>query len=137
MSLLSKAAKRFDERFAAQPPEVRKAIALAIYRVFPAIQQYQKDLAPLAADEEIADATWDLAIAVAFQLVKRGRDAFGQKTIDELSKHAPHTVDFMRAVGRMIDGLIPGGTGLVEPTDRPPLLMLEPMPDDRSDGDGK
>ena len=125
MSMLSKAAKRFDEVFAAQPPETTRAVALAIYRAFPAIQQYQRDLLPLTEDERVVDAIWDLALACAFQLVKRGKDAFGEKFADELRANAPRTAEFLLTVGQMIEGMIPGAASALPVS--PPRALLEPI----------
>lgn len=107
MSMLGRAARKFEKAFVAQPEHVKQAVALAIYRASPAIAQYQKDLAVLTDDPAIIDAVWDLALASAFRLVK-GKDAIGEKQIDELRANAPETADFFIQVGRMISGLMPG-----------------------------
>lgn len=107
MSMLGRAAGKFEKAFAAQPMHVRQAVALAIYRAAPAIAQYQKDLQVLTDDPAIVDACWDLALAAAFRLVK-GKDAIGEKQLDEMRAAAPEASDFVIQVGRMIGGLMPG-----------------------------
>jgi len=107
-SMLARAASRFDTAFAALPPDTRAAIALAMHRAAPAIEQYQRDLEPLTRDAAIADAWWDVAFAVAFKLMKKGRDGDWSKEFAEVKAAAPATADFIAAVGRLIDGVMPG-----------------------------
>jgi hypothetical protein len=108
VSMLSRAAGRFDTAFAAQPAEVQRAVALAIYRAAPAFAQYQKDLAPLAEDPEILDAMWDLMIAFGFRLATKGKDAIKQKQLDEIRDAAPRTAEFIGELSRMLAGAMPG-----------------------------
>jgi hypothetical protein len=118
MSQLAKAAGRFDAAFASLPADVQRAVALAMYRAAPAIQQYQRDLEPLAANDEIKEALWDMFIAVGFRLVMKGKEAIGPKQIDEMKAAAPATADFLLNVGRMLEGLLPGFAPTIDVTPR-------------------
>lgn len=108
MSILTRAATKFDKAFAALPVNVQRAVALAVYRAAPAMQQYQRDLEPLTRDDEIIDATWSLLIGAGVELAKRGKDAFNPKTIAKLQEAAPHTAEFLAGVATMLSGAIPG-----------------------------
>lgn len=118
MSLLSRAAGRFDAAFAAQPADVQRAVALAIYRAAPAFAQYQRDLSPLMEDPEIAEATWDLMIAFGLRIATRGKDAIKQKQLDEMRDAAPRTADFIGELSRMLAGALPGIFPAPEPGPR-------------------
>lgn len=106
--MLSRAAKRFDEAFAAQPPHVQRAAALAIYRAWPAIQQYQKDLAPLFEDPAVVDAVWDLMIGAGLRLATKGRNAFDHKTIASVVDAAPAVGGMARALMHALAGNFAG-----------------------------
>lgn len=106
--MLAKAAGRFDRAFAALPIETRNAVALAMHRAAPAIQQYQRDLEPLTRDAAILDAWWDVAFAVALKMIKKGRDGDWSREFEEMKAAAPATAEFMAAVGKLISGVIPG-----------------------------
>ncbi len=124
MSMLTRAAKRFDERFAALPKNVQSAVALAMWRAAPALQQYHRDLAPLAEDEGMLDAVWDLLVASGWQMAKKGRAAaFSPKVLDELAKAAPHAAEFFARVTAMIEGAFTGRVGL-DPSEEPTPPML-------------
>lgn len=107
MSMLGRAAAKFEKAFVALPDSTKQAVALAIYRAAPAMQQYQKDIQSLTEDAAIVDASWDVMIAAAFRLIK-GRNAFGAVQLAELQERAPETADFFVQVGRMVAGFIPG-----------------------------
>lgn len=106
--MLSRAAKRFDAAFAAQPADVQRAVALAIYRAAPAFAQYQKDLSPLMTDPAIADAMWDLMMGFGLRVATKGKDAIGAKQIEEMRDAAPHTAEFIGELSRMLSGVLPG-----------------------------
>jgi hypothetical protein len=127
MSMLTRAAKRFDTAFAALPIQTQRAIALAMYRAAPAMTQYQKDLEPLTRDPALTDAVWDVLIGAAFQVVKRGKDAFDDRDLERLKEAAPRTADFMAAVGSLISSTIPGLPA--RPLPELPAWMIEPAED--------
>ena len=106
MSLLTKAAGKFDAAFSALPPDVKQRVGLAIYRFFPTLQQCQKDLEPLSAAPGIKGASWDLLIAFGFRLMKKQTRAFefSDKELTELGERAPEVTQFLRHVQAAIDG---------------------------------
>lgn len=106
--MLSRAAGRFDAAFAAQPADVQRAVALAIYRAAPAFAQYQRDLLPLMEDPEIAEAMWDLMIAFGLRIATKGKDAIKPRQIDEMRDAAPRTAEFIGELSRMLAGVMPG-----------------------------
>lgn len=108
MSALGRAAGKFEKAFVALPASTKQAVALAVYRAAPAIQQYQKDLTPLAEDPEIVDALWALTIAAAFKLATKGKEGIGEKQLAEMRDAAPETFDFIVRVGQMASGMLPG-----------------------------
>jgi len=113
-SMLARAAGRFDVAFAALPPQTRNAVALAMHRAAPAIQQYQRDLEPLSRDPAIVEAFQSLALAVAFKLIKKGGfEGDWSKEVDEMKAAAPATADFLASVGSMLRGVLPGFLGNV------------------------
>ncbi len=73
-----------------------------MYRAFPAAAQYQKDLAPLLDSKEMADAVWDVAVAVAIKVATRGKEAFSAKLLAELQNEAPTLFSFFHAVNRAV-----------------------------------
>lgn len=105
MSFLTKAAGKWDAAFSALSPEARTRIGLAIYRAYPAIQQYSADLAPLTAAPGIKAATWDLLIAFAIRVVKKQSRAFefSEKELAELMERAPAVADFARNVVKALE----------------------------------
>jgi hypothetical protein len=121
MSMLSRAAGRFDAAFAAQPRTVQQAVALAIYRAAPAFAQYQSDLAPLMGDPEVADAMWDLAMALGMRLALKGKSALGAKQLEEMRDAAPVTSEFIGELSRLLAGAMPG----VFPDLPPPRALPE------------
>lgn len=109
MSMLTRAAKRFDERFAALPKNTQSAVALAMWRAAPAMSQYHRDLEPLVEDERMVDALWDLIVAAGWQMAKKGRvAAFSPEELAKLAAAAPHAAEFFARVNAMIEGAFTG-----------------------------
>jgi hypothetical protein len=108
VSALGKAAAKFEAAFTGLPVEVRQRVMLAVYRVAPAITQYQKDLAPLTESEEITDAVWDLMLAASMRLVMKGKEGVGTRQLDEMKEKAPQTFEFLQTTGKLIEGMLPG-----------------------------
>jgi hypothetical protein len=127
--MLSRAAGRFDAAFSAQPREVQQAVALAIYRAAPAFAQYQKDLAPLMVDPEIADAMWDLMMAFGLRLATKGKNAIKEKQIEEMRDAAPQTAAFIGELSRMLAGVMPGFFPELPPAKAPPLMLTDGIED--------
>jgi hypothetical protein len=106
MSLLTKAAGKFDVAFSTLSPEARQRVGLAVYRAYPTIVQYMADLEPLRSVPGLKAATWDLVIALAFRVAKRQSRAFefSDKELAELTASAPAVAGFCRVVAGAIDG---------------------------------
>ena len=101
---LAKAAKGFDEAFAAVPKATRDRIALAVYRLWPAACQYSRDLGVLSVDPKFRDACWDLLVAIAFRMLRKGKKfaQFSDKEIAQLRAAAPRTLAWGSVVGQAI-----------------------------------
>ena len=109
--MLTRAAKRFDAAFVDVPRETRDRLALAVYRFWPAMRQYQHDVEVLATDKQFRDACWDVAIAVAFRLVRKGQKfaEFSTKEAGELRGAMPRSLAWAKVVAAACDGtLLPG-----------------------------
>lgn len=127
MSAIGKAAAKFEKAFTGLPPGAREAAALAIYRAAPAMQQYQRDLAPLMESDELKEAVWDVFVAVALGVLKYGREPIKPKHVEEMKARAPETFDFMTRVVKLIEGVLPGSPAWRALPPAPPAL---PAPED-------
>jgi hypothetical protein len=108
---LEKAVGKLDTAFSNLPPERKKAVALAIYRVFPAFRQYQDDVDGLLT-RDVIEACWSLLLSLAFVL-PRGKEKTMEKLGAALATRAPNLQRFVRAVaaacaqhGPQLDGEI-------------------------------
>lgn len=97
---LQKAVASLDAAFARLPAANKRGVALALYRVWPAIRQYEADLEGLFS-AEMVEATWNVLMAGAFSLI-RGRAAFQSKFGEAIVTHAPHLQAFIGAVAKAV-----------------------------------
>jgi hypothetical protein len=70
---LERGGARLDAAFLALPLESRRALAVAVYRVWPTFVRYQKELEGLMS-AEVLESVWDLATGFGFRMVK-GKEA--------------------------------------------------------------
>lgn len=97
--MLSRAAKKFDAAFAALPADAQHSLALFGVRSLPLLEQLGNYLGPIFDDPKIKEATADMFMALALQIVKR---ASIEKAInvaaEELPDNAPRFAALVRAV---------------------------------------
>jgi hypothetical protein len=64
-----------------------------------------------------------VAIAVAFKLMKKGRDGDWSREFEELKVAAPHTAEFLATVGKLISGAMPGFLAPIDVAPAPAALL--------------
>ena len=97
--MLSRAAKKFDDAFAALPVDAQHKLALFGVRIQPLLEQLGEHLAPIFDDAKIKEATSDMLMALALQIVKRASLAKAlEVAATELPANAPRFAALIRAV---------------------------------------
>lgn len=121
---LEKAIARFDAAFAALPARNVHGLALAIYRVWPAYRQYQRDVEGVFTDG-VVEAAWGILLSLIWVL-PRGREHTMAKLGAALQTRAPHLLHFLEAVARACDS---AGAPPLEISDgEDPKVLREPTP---------
>lgn len=110
---LERAVAAFDAVFATLPAANKRALALAIYRVWPAMQQYNADVAGLFTKETV-EALWGVVLSLIPVAIRGRAHALG-KLGDAMSARAPHLQNFATIVLRACEG----------PSVPPPLPLTE------------
>lgn len=99
---LERAVAAFDAVFATLPATNKRALALAIYRVWPAMQQYNADVVGLFTRETI-EALWGVVLSL-IPVAIRGRDHALGKLAEAMAARAPHLQGFAEVVLRACEG---------------------------------
>jgi hypothetical protein len=99
---LERAVAAFDAVFATLPPGNKRALALAIYRVWPAMQQYNADVAGLFTPRTV-EALWGVVLSLIPVAVRGPTHALG-KLGDAMLARAPHLQHFAAVVLRACEG---------------------------------
>lgn len=98
---LEKAVARLDAAFAALPRTNVRGLALAIYRVWPAYRQYQRDVEGVFSDG-VVEAAWGVLMSLVFVL-PRGREHVADKLGAALQTRAPNLMAFCEWIARACD----------------------------------
>jgi O6-methylguanine-DNA--protein-cysteine methyltransferase len=94
---LEKAVAKLDAAFESLPQEKRQALALAIYRCYPAMQQYLADVDDLFAGQQFQEAVWSVLFSLAC-ILPRGKETTFEKLSKAFAERAPMLKRFIHAV---------------------------------------